>query len=212
MADNTYNINDAGLDDGTIDFYTLIQEPVDADTETLNAKIQSLYSEAQANRDHRNLNKRREFQTLLELLPRARKALSEPEKRARYNAYLASARSGSAEVEFETFMGDLLGTNETMEEKTGLLGTQDSSQPRARVIKAPTEAPSSAAAKAKKPVAASGGVKTGALVGSIGGFLIGAFIGNSMLGGLVPAILVGIIMAAIIFVVLNRKPRPGIRN
>jgi hypothetical protein len=211
MADINFNINDAGLEDGTLDFYTLLQEPVDADNETLNAKIQRLYSEAQANRDHRNLTKRREFQTLLELLPMARKALLDPEKRARYNAYLVSAQSGTAEVEFDAFMSDLLGTNETLEEKTGLLGTQDASQPRARVIKAPTEAPAAAASRSAKPPTSPSGVNSAALGGSVGGFVLGAIIGY-FIGGLLPAVLVGIILAAIAFVVLNRKPRTGIRN
>jgi hypothetical protein len=209
MADNTFNINDAGLEDGTLDFYTLIQEPVDADTETLKAKIQSLYNEAQANRDHRNLTKRREFQTLLELLPRARVALLEPEKRARYNAYLASAQSGTAEVEFDTFMADLLGTNETMEEKTGLLGTQDKpAQPRARVIKAPTEPVAKAtlvppSTPAPSPMRAVGG--------AIAGFIVGALFGYVVFHIVVPSILIGIILAAMCFVVLNRKPRDGVR-
>lgn len=212
MADTNFNINDAGLEDGTLDFYTLLQEPVDADTETINAKIQRLYSEAQANRDHRNLTKRREYQTLLELLPQARKALGDPEKRARYNAYLASAHSGSAEVEFDAFMNDLLGNNETLEEKTGLLGTQDASQPRARVIKAPVEAPPASGVAARKPTAPpSSGTSQNAIFGAVGGFVIGGVIGY-LIGGAVPAVLVGIILAAILFVVLNRKPRPGIRG
>lgn len=213
MADTTlFNITDAGLDDGTIDFYTLIQEPVDADAETLRTKIQSLYNEAQANRDHRNLTKRREYQTLLELLPRARQALLEPEKRARYNAYLASARSGTAEVEFDSFMSELLGQEETLEEKTGLLGVQERPQePRARVIKAPVETPAAANNRAKAPTAASGPSPV-AIGAAVAGLIIGGAIGYFALGGLVPAILLALILGAVGFVAFNRKPATGIRS
>ncbi len=209
MADLSYNLADAGLDDGTIDFYTLLQESPDADAETLRTKIQALYNESQANRDHRNLNKRREYQTLLDWLPRARTALLEPEKRARYNAYLASVQSGTAEIDFEAFMDDLLGQSETMEEKTGLLGVQDKAQPpRARVIKAPTEMPQASTPKA--PASASPTPML-AIGGAFAGLIIGALIGYA-LGGIVPAILVAFILGALAFALLNRKPRSGIRS
>lgn len=209
MADTSYNLADAGLDDGTIDFYTLLQESPDADVETLRTKIQALYNESQANRDHRNLNKRREYQTLLDWLPRARAALLEPEKRARYNAYLSSVQSGTAEVDFDTFMSELLGHNETMEEKTALLGVQDKSQvPRARVITTPTAMPQANTPKAPPSAPA---VSPLAIGGSLAGLIIGALVGNA-LGGIVPTILIAFILAALAFALLNRKPRTGVRS
>lgn len=209
---NSFDLNAAGLDDGTLDFYALIQEPVDADAETLRAKIATLYNEAQANRDHRNLTKRREYQTLLDLLPRARVALLEPEKRARYDAYLASARKGTAEVEFDVFMSDLLGLEETMEERTGLLGVQDKPQvARARVLKVPETAPSKAEANVKVPQSRSS-VPVTALAAAMIGFLLGAGLGWLALHDAVPALLLGVIAAALGFFIFNRRPRSGIRS
>jgi hypothetical protein len=211
MADLSFNINDAGLEDGTIDFYTLIQEPIDADVENLRTKIAGLYNEAQANRDHRNLTKRREYQTLLELLPRARLALLEPEKRARYNAYLASAKSGSAEVDYEDFMNDLLGTGETMEEKTGLLGVQDASgAPRVRTIKAPVAKTGAAPARSQTPAPTTS--SSTPMIGAAVGFILGAAIGWLGFRDVVPTVLAAIILAALGYAALNRQPRGGIRS
>lgn len=225
-----FNLSGAQLPDSTIDFYTLLDEPPSASTEELRSKIGAIYSEAQANRDHRNLNKRREYQTLLELLPPARAALLEPPKRARYDEFLAQAKSGSAPSDFETFINDLMGFNEPMEEKTGLLGVQDKpAEPRARVIQTPVATPSKAAAPARPTPAnrpapapsaapephispahgsASKGSGGGSLapVGAIAGFVIGALLGFLLLHKLLPAILIGVVLAAIGFVVLNSLP------
>ncbi len=205
MADITYHLAESQLDNGTIDFYTLLGESPDADTETLRAKIGAIYNHASANRDHRNLNKRREFQALLELLPAARTALLEEPKRARYDAYLAAARADTASTDFETFMNDLLGNAETEADRTSLLGVQDkrtapAPEPKARVIKAPAPPVSSA----PTPPAAGHSSATpffGAIAGFVAGFVIGL-----LLLGLVPAILIGLILGAIGFVVLNKKP------
>lgn len=212
MADSLYNIADAGLDDGTIDFYTLIQESPSADIETLRAKIGALYNQAQANRDHRNLTKRREYQTLLEWLPRAKSALLEPEKRARYNAYLASVQSGTAEVDFDEFMNDLLGHAETMEPKTGLLGVQDKSvQARTRSAKAPLEAPKSVAPRS--PSAPASKTPLAAILGAGFAFVLAfVVVSKGLHQAALPAALVAFILAAITFVLLNPKPRGGIKS
>ena len=211
MAENLYNIADAGLDDGTIDFYTLIQESPGADIETLRAKIQSLYLEAQANRDHRNLTRRREYQTLLDWLPRAKAALLEPEKRARYNAYLASVQTGTAEVDFDDFMSDLLGHAETLEPKTGLLGVQDKNQQqRPRPVKTGSEAPKTAAPKI--PTSASPKTAPIAIIGAAIALILSFLLAKAAITSDIPAILIGIIVAAVTFVLLNPKPRGGIRS
>ncbi len=204
MADITYHLADSQLENGTIDFYTLLEESPDADAEALRSKIGALYNYASANRDHRNLNKRREFQALLELLPAARIALLEDPKRARYDAYLAAARQGTADVDFETFMNDLLGTAESDADKTSLLGVQDKQEvpARPRVIKAP--APPVAASTPRPSAPAGNGMMP--IFGGIGGFVLGFIVGYLLLHGLVPGILVGAILAAIGFVVLNKKP------
>ena len=205
MADTTYNLAESQLENGTIDFYTLLGESPDADAETLRVKIGAIYNYASANRDHRNLNKRREFQALLELLPPARTALLEEPKRARYNAYLAASRAGEADTDFETFMNDLLGNSPADADKTSLLGVQDKrnapAEPKARVIKAPVP-PVASAPRAPQ----SSGNSMLPIFGAIGGFVLGFIIGFLLLKGLVPAILIGAILAAIGFVALNKKP------
>ena len=205
MADTTYYLAESQLENGTIDFYTLLGESPNADGETLRAKIGEVYNYASANRDHRNLNKRREFQALLELLPAARTALLEEPKRARYDAYLAAARADEADTDFETFMNDLLGNAESDADKTSLLGVQDKktrpAEPTARVIKAPAPP----VASTPRPPATTGNPML-PIFGAIGGFVLGFIVGYLLLKGLVPAILIGAILAAIGFVVLNKKP------
>ena len=215
MADTTFNISDASLDDGTINYYTLISEEFDADTETLRSKIQALYTESQANRDHRNLNKRREYQTLLEWLPRARTVLLEPEKRARYDAYLNSVQAGNSEVDFDEFMGELLGQTDRLDEKTGLLGVQDRVQePRAHVIKTPidktTKRPTAPVAPRQSPSPSNGAAA--AAIGALGGLIIGGAIGYFVLHSGVAALLLGLALAAVLFVLLNRQPSGRIRS
>ena len=208
MADTTYHLAESQLDDGTIDFYTLLGESPEADVETMRAKIQAIYAYASANRDHRNLNKRREFQALLELLPAARIALLEEPKRARYDAYLAASRSGQADTDFESFMNDLLGHTESMEDKTSLLGVQEKkpAEPRARVIKAP--APPTAAATPPPSGALPSGAPRQAtpFFGALAGFVAGFVIGLLFLGGAVAGLLLGVVLGAVGFVVLNKKP------
>lgn len=228
-----FNLTDAALPDGTVDFYTLIGKTPDAESEDIRLRIQALYSEATANRDNRNLKKRREYQTLLELLPPARAALLEAPKRARYDEFLAKAKGGAAPTDFETFINDLMGFNDQMEEKTGLIGIKERpDEPRATVIKTtdvptptskpaasrpastptttpsrPTPSASSSAGNAYStgtaPKSSSGG--PGGIIGGIGGLLIGAVLGYIALHNIIPAVLAGIVLAAIGFVLFNGK-------
>ena len=125
MPESTsYNL-EAVQSDGFVDFYELLGMPSSASTEELREQIQTLYAEAQANRDHRNLNKRRDYQTLLEYLPQARTALLEDDKRRRYDEYVAEVRSGSgAPQTFEAFMGELSG-QVVDNDRTDVLGIQE---------------------------------------------------------------------------------------
>ena len=225
---SAFNLTDAALPDGTVDFYTLIGKTPDSDADSIRQRIQALYSEATANRDNRNLKKRREYQTLLELLPPARSALLEPAKRARYDDFLVKAKSGAAPSDFETFINDLMGFNEQMEEKTGLLATKDKVEPRASVIDAPASKPAapkpaprpaSSTSTPGRPVPSSGagnaystgGVKKassggpGGVIGGIGGLVLGFAVGFLLFHSALPAILMGIILAAVGFVALNGK-------
>lgn len=229
-----YNLSEAALADGTIDFYTLLAEPATAETETLRSKIQTLYTESQANRDHRNLSKRREYQTLLELLPAARAALLEAPKREKYDRYLAAARTGTAETDFETFINNLMGFNDEMEEKTGLLGVQEkmptatvqtipapsnnsrsAPAPRpnhtpARTVSTSSSAPSGVPAR-NQPAPPGASVSPNAIIGGLGGLALGFVIGFlASQHQVVPSILLGIIVGAIGFVALNRQPKQPI--
>ena len=216
---NAFNLTDAALPDGTVDFYTLVGKPADTDAETLRLRIQALYSEATANRDNRNLKKRREYQTLLELLPPARAALLDPIKRARYDEFLAQARVGASPTDFETFINELMGFNDQMEEKTGLLATKDKNAVRAAPIEAPRPAESPRPkARPGVPAGSEGGNAystaprqankpdgLGGIIGLLGGFFLGVIIGIKMFHAPVPAVLLGIIIAALGFVALNGR-------
>lgn len=231
-----FNLTDAVLLDGTVDFYTLIGKTSSADPEEIRQRIQSLYSEATANRDNRNLKKRKEYQTLLELLPPARAALLDAPKRAKYDDFLSKAKAGSSPGDFETFLNDLMGFNEQLEEKTGLLATKEAPkerterpEPRAQVIKTtdvpasssrpstpprPATTPSRPATPASTPVSGNAystspkkaGGGPGGIIGGVGGFVIGGALGYfAMQHNIVPAILGGIVFAAVGFVALNGK-------
>jgi len=218
-----FNLSGAQLPDSTIDFYTLLNEAPDASTEELRSKISAVYSEAQANRDHRNLTKRREYQALLELLPPARAALLEEPKRARYDDYLAKAKDGEAPLDFETFINDLMGLNEPMEEKTGLLGVQDkAAQPSVRSgdsnrTSAPKTPTTSRPVPQNRPASASSGASyspssrpapssnTG-LAGAAIAFVVGALLGYLVSHHqILPTLLMGVFFAALAFVVLNTQ-------
>ena len=118
-----YNL-DAARADGFVDYYELLQLPSSSSEDELRGRIQGLFSEAQANRDHRNLNKRRDYQALLEYLPQARGVLVEDQaKRQAYDEYAASAREGEAAQPFEAFLARLSGAVPE-EERTDVLGVQ----------------------------------------------------------------------------------------
>ncbi len=118
-----YNLTEALHDNGFIDFYQMLGVTPDAPADEVRQRVNALYSEAQANRDHRNLNKRRDYQTLLELLPQARTALLETDKRQRYDDFAAQERSGTA-GDFSSFIAALSGTVSD-QDRTDVLGVKD---------------------------------------------------------------------------------------
>ncbi|MDQ3813071.1 MAG: hypothetical protein M3347_03870 [Armatimonadota bacterium] len=130
MANSNYSVMNAVKPDGFVDFYELLNVSPDADTEQLRNRINELYSEAQANRDHRNLAKRHEYQLLLELLPQCRTVLLDAQKRQRYDEYAAQAKSGSAPLIFDAFIDDVTGRTESQgDTSTDALGIRDAAQP-----------------------------------------------------------------------------------
>jgi hypothetical protein len=127
--------NNAGAPLGTaphggdfIDFYDLLGAQTEATTTALRRRINELYSEAQNNRDHRNPNKRRQYEALCELLPYCRIVLLDPDKRARYDRYMEQAKSGQNVPPFENMMDEIAGSvgevTGDSSEKIGLLGTE----------------------------------------------------------------------------------------
>jgi DNA-dependent RNA polymerase auxiliary subunit epsilon len=143
MAEPTpYNVSEAVKPNGFVDFYLMLGLEPGAPLEDVRARINALYSEAQANRDHRNLNKRREYQTLLEYLPHARTALLDADKRTQYNEYSAQVQSGAATDNFTTFMGKLSGAAAAQEDRTDVLGVQDAAARSARGTGTAAPAPS----------------------------------------------------------------------
>ncbi len=143
MAEPTpYNVSEAVKPNGFVDFYLMLGLEPGAPLEDVRTRINALYSEAQANRDHRNLNKRREYQTLLEYLPQARTALLDADKRTQYDQYSAQVQSGGATDNFTTFMGKLSGAAAAQEDRTDVLGVQDAAARSARGTGTAAPAPS----------------------------------------------------------------------
>jgi hypothetical protein len=126
-------------DDGFIDFYELLEVAPDATLTRIRTTINALYNEAQANRDHRNLNRRREYQMLLQVLPQAREFLLEDKMRARYDNFRDEVERGSAAISFEDWARQIKEEEEgTGSDRSAVLGVQGDEQdivPRATVIK-----------------------------------------------------------------------------
>ena len=81
--------------DEFVDLYAVLGVEPDADVAAIRARATALYLEAQNNLDHRNPNKRLQWQQLYEVyLPQARHLLLDSARRAEYNRYLAAYRSG----------------------------------------------------------------------------------------------------------------------
>lgn len=130
-------------EDGFIDFYELLGVEPDATITRLRTTINALFNEAQSNRDHRNLNRRREYQTLLQLLPDAREFLLEEKKRERYDAFREDAQRGVGSTSFEDWVRSIREEEEAADAgRSAVLGVQgvtaaeaDFQPPRASVTK-----------------------------------------------------------------------------
>jgi DNA-dependent RNA polymerase auxiliary subunit epsilon len=219
MAEATpYNL-DAARADGFVDFYSLLGLQPDADEGEIRDRIQSLYSEAQANRDHRNLNKRRDYQTLLEYLPNARTALLDPAKRALYDDYADQARDGAPPSPFSSFMAGLSGQMEG-EDTTDVLGVSDGKGGRTtRVTAAGTGTGTGARTGGAAPVGGSSvsrrqpqvpartqaGLQASAM--SVIVFAVLALIAGVITGNWPLAILIGAVVAVVVWFLA--RPRGG---
>jgi hypothetical protein len=141
MSQTPVNRLAAIKDDGFIDFYELLALEPDATLTRLRTTINALYNESQANRDHRNLNRRREYQTILQVLPQAREFLLDEKKREKYDAYRDDVGRGGAVTPFEEWVRAQQEAEESARsDRSAVLGVQDEENdgvPRATVMKAP---------------------------------------------------------------------------
>ena len=96
-----------------LDFYALLGVSPQADSTTIRKRIGEAYSEATANIDHRDLNRRHYFQTMVEqVLPQCRRVLLDPTMRSRYdeeNARHAASEPGA--LDYVSFMANLQGAS-----------------------------------------------------------------------------------------------------
>ncbi|MBV9864388.1 MAG: hypothetical protein JO316_03510 [Abitibacteriaceae bacterium] len=145
MADsNGSSVAAAVKPDGFVDYYQLLGVSSNTDSEQLQTRINELYSEAQANRNHRQMEKRREYETLLEMLPQARNILLDDDKRARYDAYATQVQRGIATTSFATFLSQLSNRSMADPDRVDVLGVAETPSTR-------PDRPKSGAAKKKGP-------------------------------------------------------------
>jgi hypothetical protein len=204
-------------EDGFIDFYELLGVEDEATLTRLRTTINALYNEAQANRDHRNLNRRREYQTLLQLLPQAREFLLEETKRERYDAFREDYNRGAATVSFESWMRQLQEAEEAENAgKSAVLGVQDDDEatqtksPTASVTKVPLDKPK---AKPRSRVVVEESAAPDSTRSSLLGTVISLIVGfaffvllNFMLKIDFPyAVIAGVIACVIVFIITHRK-------
>ncbi len=113
-----------------VDFYQMLEQPRDTPTINLRSRINEMYAEAQANRDHRNVERRRQYAHLLQWIPQARAVLLHEGKRAKYDVYAARAKSGGANENFRAFLEELTGESDLkLGEGESILGLRAASAP-----------------------------------------------------------------------------------
>lgn len=140
-------------EDGFVDFYELLALEPDATVTRLRTAINTLYNEAQANRDHRNLNRRRDYQILLQLLPQARALLLEEENRKEYDLFRKDYAQDVASISFEDWVRNFEERKEAENiDNSALLGIQDAKE-REKVLasQGAAEVPASNIPPKKKP-------------------------------------------------------------
>lgn len=104
-------MNPQAVDGQWLDFYALLEVPVNAEEDTVRKRIGKVYSDAAANCEHRDLSKRHYYQALVErVLPQCRRVLLDPEWRAKYDRQhiLHSIEDPSAQ-DYVTFIASVRG-------------------------------------------------------------------------------------------------------
>lgn len=148
--------------DGFVDFYAMLDQPTDAPTIQLRSRLNEMYAEAQANRDHRNPQRRRQYATLLFWIPQARNVLLHEGKRAKYDAYAAQTKNGAQTVTFRAYLDELVGEIDSLNEGESILGLPDADAPLAPAARLSPrlDAVRAAAGEAVKIAASSAGATT----------------------------------------------------
>jgi|GEM_PF-2285959 len=201
--------NSAVKADGFVDYYELIHEDPESTVTRLRTAINTLYNEAQANRDHRNLNKRRTYQELLDLLPQAREFLLDEELRRQYDNYREEALNGLAKQDFTEWQTSVRSNGEDAE-SASLLGVQEEEQRlrgqevRAQVLKVAKEKkPRSRVVVEDAPQAIPTGASPALLGSAISAIVFFAVLAIAVAlfkTSLPAAILIGAILAIIVWV------------
>lgn len=210
MAEPTpFNLTDAVKPNGFIDFYQMLGVSPDTPTDAIRSRVNELYAEAQANRDHRNLNKRKEYQSLLEYLPHARTALLDTDKRAQYDAYAVETSAGAPAQTFEAFMGDLSGAAAPDADRTDVLGVQDGSSATSAATTRKT--PTASTPRPRQTVGSSAAKQslTGTAI-SVGVFFVLLIVLNLVLHNLPMAVLIAAVVGAVTWFLTHRGSKVGL--
>ena len=87
------------MTDEFVDFYEILELPVEAERSEVRKRISELYIEAQKNLDHRNFNTRVRYQQLFEVtLPQARYILLDDGRRDDYDRIVKASRAPAGSV------------------------------------------------------------------------------------------------------------------
>ena len=183
--------------DEFLDYYQLLDQPADATTAVIRGRINDLYSEAQANRDHRNAQKRREYLLWLDLLPGARSILTDEAKRAKYNDYRQKVLAGDSVPPYAQFVRELEGKPTASQEQADVLGLREetSATPSTPATNLPTSGGGSSSGSSTAGIAAlvvliiaavagyAARGTDGVAIGLIAGAILGGIVFMVMRGG-----------------------------
>lgn len=128
MNDQLIGVDQATHPDGFVDYYAILATAPSTPAEEMREKINALYQEAQTNRDHRSLPRRREYQILLELLPQARTILLDETRRKRYNAYRQAVEMQSPRMAYPEFFESLTRERNAPDSHVDILTIRDLSR------------------------------------------------------------------------------------
>lgn len=128
MNDNALGLEKAIHPDGFVDFYAILGVDSSTPASQIQESINALYQEAQMNRDHRVAARRREYQTLLEVLPQARLVLLDEARSKRYRAYCHAVEMELPRMPYPEFLSTLVREKEVADVRTDILTIRDLSR------------------------------------------------------------------------------------